>query len=47
VTAGLDAGCRVVAVPHAATIQPAEWLRVVKSLTQVSTESLEAFVVGR
>jgi HAD superfamily hydrolase (TIGR01509 family) len=47
VTAGLDAGCRVVAVPHAATIQPAERLRVVESLTQVSAESLEAFVVGR
>jgi HAD superfamily hydrolase (TIGR01509 family) len=47
VAAGLAAGCQVVAVPHAATIQPAERLRVVESLAQVSAESLEAFVVGR
>jgi HAD superfamily hydrolase (TIGR01509 family) len=46
VAAGLAAGCQVVAVPHAATIQPAERLRVVESLAQVSGESLAAFVVA-
>jgi HAD superfamily hydrolase (TIGR01509 family) len=46
VAAGLAAGCRVVAVPHAATIQPAGRLQVVQSLAQVSAASLEAFVVG-
>lgn len=46
VAAGLAAGCQVVAVPHAATIQPAEKLRVVESLAQVSAESLAAFVVA-
>jgi HAD superfamily hydrolase (TIGR01509 family) len=47
VAAGLAAGCRVVAVPHAATIHRVERLRVVESLSQVGAESLEAFVVGR
>ena len=47
VAAGLAAGCQVVAVPHAATIQPAERLRVVESLGEVSAESLEALVGGR
>jgi len=47
VAAGLGAGCQVVAVPHAATIQPAERLRVVESLGEVSAESLEALVGGR
>jgi HAD superfamily hydrolase (TIGR01509 family) len=46
VAAGLAAGCRVVAVPHAATIKPAERLHVVQSLDQVSAASLETFVVG-
>jgi HAD superfamily hydrolase (TIGR01509 family) len=44
VAAGLASGCRVVAVPHAATIQPAERLQVVQSLAQVSAASLEAFI---
>jgi len=47
VAAGLAAGCQVVAVPHAATIQPAERLRVVESLAEVSAKSLEALVGGR
>jgi HAD superfamily hydrolase (TIGR01509 family) len=47
VAAGLAACCWVVAVPHAATIQPAPRLRVVGSLAEVSAKSLDAFVVGR
>jgi len=44
VGAGLAAGCQVVAVPHAATIEPAERLHVVQSLTEISAQSLEALV---
>jgi HAD superfamily hydrolase (TIGR01509 family) len=47
VAAGLAAGCHVVAVPHAATIEPGERLTVVESLTDVDAAKLTALVGSR
>ncbi len=44
VAAGLAAGCYVVAVPHAATIQPGERLTVVESLADLDPARLAALV---